>query len=93
MIKYRFKTEQEMINCFGSRWRNNMQVYFALEMDYLLGQDFTENINEDFLKGWETINIININGDDNILDYWSIHFDHLIEYKEKPNYKQKILVY
>lgn len=42
-MKYRIKTEKEFIKEFGKYWRNNLEWYFSIDMDYLLGTTVTSN--------------------------------------------------
>lgn len=89
---YRFKTEQEFIDTFGSDWRRVVVYTWNDEgdMDYLLGKDL--KVNGDFLS-----EILNQSGrNHNMLhryDHrWLISKDMIIKNLFLPNYKPKKII-
>jgi len=50
MQKFRFKTEKEFKNEFGSNWRRKIRSSWIEEMDYLLGKKVPKNIVRDILE-------------------------------------------
>ena len=81
---YRFKTEQEFIKEFGHRWIYEVGWNDDNQMDYLFGQPYPFNVNEDdYLPFIED----NHNG---YHDIWSINWNMLTKNEPKiPTYKSK----
>jgi hypothetical protein len=73
MKKYRFKTEEELVQEFGEGWRAKISVpwNFSGQMDYLLGSPLSEEHNK-LANQAQTFHI----------DRWKISRDSLTEIKE-----------
>lgn len=67
---YVVKTENELIREFGYNWRRS-RINFVREMDYLLGQ----KINKYKILSTNSITVPNKNN--TIINYWTLHTDHL----------------
>lgn len=52
---YRVKTEEELMQEFGRKWRTTLRPFWAKEMDYLCGQKLNDSQTLDYIDGTSTI--------------------------------------
>lgn len=86
---YRFKTEKEFIDEYGSNWRHGrIDCGWNIRMDYLLGKEYEYIKNEIVEDEYGELPIARVNGKS---DYrWSISWGMLTKNKPKvPSYKPR----
>ncbi len=84
--RYRFKTEQEMIDSFGEDWRDNAfpHIGWNTDMNFLLGN--SEILKYMDLDGKPEKYIFTINTYNGI---WTIRMTMLKKYQVEPDYSSK----
>ncbi len=79
---YRFKTEKEFIESFGSEWRNRVMYTFPSCMNYLLGTDYPYELSD---REFERDYINDVSG-------YSISSGMLVTKRKRPSYEPRKII-